>query len=310
MHPALSIIVFTVASGTGYGLIAISLFAMLFGLVERTPALAWTSLLLGSGLVIAGLISSTFHLGHPERAWRALTQWRSSWLSREGVMAIISFGPIALIGLAWLQHASWWIYPAYIAIILSGVTVYCTAMIYASLKPIPAWHRASVPINYLILAATAGATLTSLLAAASGTLSVQMTMLTAFLLTIAGIAKTRYWQETDSLKMPATTAAALGLGSQGSARLLELPHTSKNYLQRELGYKIARKHKLKLRRMALLLLAATFLLAIIGPGLPQLGAASLLIIASLCLATFLLIERWLFFAEAQHTVTLYYGENT
>ena len=80
MHPAPSIIIFSTLSGAGFGLIA---FQSLFPPGTGT----WPTLLsaaLAVGLCTAGLISSTFHLGRPERAWRALTQWRSSWLSREG----------------------------------------------------------------------------------------------------------------------------------------------------------------------------------------------------------------------------------
>lgn len=307
MHPALSIIVFTIASGTGYGLIAISLFAMLFGLVERTPAMAWSSLIAGSALVSSGLVSSTFHLGHPERAWRALTQWRSSWLSREGVMAIITYIPIFLVGLGWYLDAEWWVIPAYAAVLCSAITVYCTAMIYASLKPIPAWQNASVPAIYLLLAAAAGTVLTSLFAAANQSLGAPLAILTAIFLGLAGAAKFIYWRNMDEHGLPATTSSALGLGSQGAARLLELPHTSKNYLQREMGHKIARKHKTKLRRIALIVLSLAVLLVLVSMNVSQLGAASLLVVASVCLATFLLIERWLFFAEAKHTVTLYYG---
>ncbi len=45
-------------------------------------------------LIGGGLLSSTLHLGNPQRAWRALSQWRSSWLSREGVMAMLTFVPL------------------------------------------------------------------------------------------------------------------------------------------------------------------------------------------------------------------------
>ncbi len=56
-------------------------------------------------LIATGLIASLFHLGNPQRAWRALSQWRSSWLSREGVMAIATFVPLTLsAGLAILAN--------------------------------------------------------------------------------------------------------------------------------------------------------------------------------------------------------------
>ena len=86
MHPAWSIIFFTSASGLGLGLAG----WIVLGILDLSR---FAHLLFVSGftfgLIVAGLLSSTLHLGHPERAWRALSQWRSSWLSREGVLAII-----------------------------------------------------------------------------------------------------------------------------------------------------------------------------------------------------------------------------
>ena len=99
MHPAPSIVVFTVLSGAGYGLLALLGLGVLLGTMPATPATGLAGLGLGLGLATAGLVSSTFHLGHPERAWRALSQWRSSWLSREGVAALATFVPAAVLGL-------------------------------------------------------------------------------------------------------------------------------------------------------------------------------------------------------------------
>ena len=64
--------------------------------------------------------------------------------------------------------------------------------------------------------------------------------------------------------------SATGLGGLGEVRLLDTPHTADNYLFTEMGYRIARKHAAKLRRVA------------IRGG----------------------------FAEAKHTVTLYYGSSS
>ena len=101
MHPAYSVILFTTASGAGYGLLA------LLGLVgishgeASSLAFGLTAMVIALGLITVGLLSSTFHLGHPERAWRAFSQWRSSWLSREGVAAVLTYVPALLFGLVW-----------------------------------------------------------------------------------------------------------------------------------------------------------------------------------------------------------------
>ena len=101
MHPAYSVILFTTASGAGYGLLA------LLGLVgishgqASSLAFGLIAMVIALGLITVGLLSSTFHLGHPERAWRAFSQWRSSWLSREGVAAVITYVPAVLFGAVW-----------------------------------------------------------------------------------------------------------------------------------------------------------------------------------------------------------------
>src|SRR3546814_4853981 len=83
MHPAASVIFFTTASGAGYGLLFLLGIAGAFGLAPPDLALGLVGFTLSLGLITAGLLASTFHLGRPERAWRALSQWRSSWLPRE-----------------------------------------------------------------------------------------------------------------------------------------------------------------------------------------------------------------------------------
>ena len=101
MHPALSVIVFTTTSGAGYGLLAWLGLAHASGLLPVDGPLGWVALALSFVLITAGLLTSTFHLGHPERAWRALSQWRSSWLSREGVLAVVTYAPMVALAAAW-----------------------------------------------------------------------------------------------------------------------------------------------------------------------------------------------------------------
>ena len=156
MHPAPSIIFFTVLSGTGYGLLfLLGLFAAL-GLL---PGNAWYG---GSGLLLAlllatgGLISSTLHLGHPERAWRALSQWRSSWLSREGVAAAFTYLPALALGASWLGEGQPSQLLGLMTALSAAATVACTAMIYASLKPVARWHNGFTLPLYLLHALGGG----------------------------------------------------------------------------------------------------------------------------------------------------------
>ncbi|MFT5349446.1 MAG: DMSO reductase anchor subunit, partial [Gammaproteobacteria bacterium] len=159
MHPALSVIFFTTASGAGYGLLTILGLGYLLHIVPDNFAFGLTAIGIALTLITTGLLSSTFHLGHPERAWRALSQWRSSWLSREGVLAIITYVPILVFASKWLIEESddeTYTLAAMSMSVLCVITVYATSMIYASLKTVHAWCNHWVPLAYLSLALMTG----------------------------------------------------------------------------------------------------------------------------------------------------------
>lgn len=101
MNPAYSVIVFTTASGAGYGLLAWLAFWDLLGSSEGLDDVFAAGLVIALVLISGGLLSSTFHLGRPERAWRALSQWRTSWLSREGILALATYPPAGVLLLEW-----------------------------------------------------------------------------------------------------------------------------------------------------------------------------------------------------------------
>jgi DMSO reductase anchor subunit len=300
MHPAVSVIFFTVTSGAGFGLIA------LIGLgwpMHEGMLAALLSCALAGGLAIAGLVSSTFHLGHPERAWRAFSQWRSSWLSREGVLAVATLALFALYGLAWMLTGQR-IAPLGAAIaLLSVATVISTGMIYASLKTVRQWHSVLTPLCYLGFAFASALPL----AAAIGTdKSPRMIAIALAALLIAWALKLAWWRRAGASQfMPGSDAGtATGLGGIGKVRLLERPHSGENYLTKEMVHRIGRKHARTLRLMAGFagfMLAAVFLgLALTAYPVLFLSLAFASVIAGL------LAERWLFFAEARHSVSLYY----
>ena len=168
MHPAYSVILFTTASGAGYGLLIGLAIAVALNLVPRDPMLGFFGLGIALVLITVGLLSSTFHLGRPERAWRAFSQWRSSWLSREGVAALATYLPAGLLGFGWVFGeivAGQIALGAWLAVPCALVTLWCTGMIYASLPTIRAWHQPLVAPLYLVLGlATGGVLLTCLLA--------------------------------------------------------------------------------------------------------------------------------------------------
>ncbi|HVW58192.1 MAG TPA: DmsC/YnfH family molybdoenzyme membrane anchor subunit [Rhizobiaceae bacterium] len=305
MHPALSIIFFTTASGLGYGL------AMLLGLDILDSAAISTRIayLVALILIGAGLLSSTLHLGNPQRAWRALSQWRSSWLSREGAMAIVTFIPLLIS--AWLSVVEGRYSPVSggLQIILSLVTVYCTAMIYASLRSVHAWHTKLTPLCYLLFAVAGGAILALFFAACESGPVRALSVAAIVALVAAWSAKSAWRNRMRDTKPLSTPESATGLGFIGSVRLLERPHVTENYLTREMGFRIARKHAAKLTRISFILGAIVpFILALIVLVSGQ-GPAAIIcaLLAVFAFAAGIVVERWLFFAEARHAVMNYYG---
>jgi DMSO reductase anchor subunit len=308
VHPSLSVIFFTTASGAGYGLLALLGVLGPAGALPREAGFGFAALALALGLITAGLVSSTFHLGQPQRAWRAFSQWRTSWLSREGVASLATYAPALLLAVAWIFFGTTPMVLGLLATIGAVCTVYCTAMIYRSLKPIPRWHNGWVVPNYFALALMTGVLWLVFLLQAFGTVRPSLSWLAIAAIVVAGALKLGYWRFIDSAPAESTPETATGLGAIGAVRLFEAPHTSSNYLLKEMGFAIARKHAAKLRRLAMTLgFALPLLLSIVtllsGGWLAV--AAALLAATLASIGTF--IERWLFFAEAKHAVTLYYG---
>src|SRR5712692_5632973 len=144
MHPALSIVFFTTASGAGFALLLLIGLAVPLALLPANPGFGLAALATAFVLAAGGLVSSAFHLGRPERAWRAFSQWRSSWLSREGVFSALTFLPTAIFGIGWVFFDTTGGFIGLCGIFaaaLAAATVFCTGMIYASLKPIHQWHN-------------------------------------------------------------------------------------------------------------------------------------------------------------------------
>ena len=315
MHPAYSVIVFTCASGAGYGLLIwLALSAATGG--ARSLGSGLVGFAIAFALITIGLLSSTAHLGRPERAWRAFSQWRTSWLSREGVMAIATYVVGGLLALDWLfgDGGNWIILRLLGVLVVASavVTVWCTGMIYASLKTIRAWnHRLVAPI-YVLLALAIGRLLHNAIAGVLfAAVSARGIWLTLILLLGCWIAKSIYWSSIDDARRTHTIGDATGLGRLGRVRALDPPHTQANFVMREMGFEVARKHAERLRQIATMLLFVvpailTALMLATGPGL----LALLAVLALLSAAVGVGVERWLFFAEAEHVSMLYYGRET
>ena len=289
MHPSPSVIIFTALSGLGFGLLAFLGLKM----PDVTGVLAFIFFVIGFGLAVGGLISSTFHLGRPERSIKAFKQWRSSWLSREAIAAVFTLSVMAVyaIGRIFFDYDIRILGVA--GAIMSIVTVFTTSMIYAQLKSIPRWNTTLTPAYFLSLSLAGGALLAG---------QIKFCLL---LLLISGIIQLLVWIKGDrALALSGTTIeSGTGLGTIGRVRAFEPPHTGTNYLLKEFVHIVGRKHSTKLRIIALILMIGTPILLLSLPFSYFLAALSVIShIAGL------FISRWLFFAEAEHVVGLYYGK--
>lgn len=287
MHPAPSVILFSTLSGLGFGFLAF------LGWGALAPS-GWAAFFLwglGYALAVGGLLASTFHLGNPKNALKAFTQWRTSWLSREAwasVMTLLTLAPVALSDIFALGLAR---AVGQIGGALALVTVFTTAMIYTQIKAVPRWHHWLTPVMFLSFAVAGGATLAGLAWA-------------PILLLAVGAVLLALWRVGDGAFARAgqTMGTATGLDRLGLPSVLDPAHTAGNYLKREMIFVVGRKHAAKLRKIALALASVLPALVLLLP----LGVWGIALAAALHLAG-ALAARWLFFAEAEHVVGLYYG---
>ena len=290
MNPAPSVIIFTALSGLGFGLMVF----LGLGMPDVSGWVAFIFVAIAYALSGGGLLASLFHLGHPERFLKAFTQWRSSWLSREGILSIATMGIFGIYALIWIFMDTRIPALGIIAAALSVLTIFSTAMIYAQMKSVPRWNTPLTPILYLLYGLAGGALLASQVAIAGW---LMLALIATQLIT---------WVEGDKAfaKTGSDTGTATGLGFLGKVRLLEKPHTGTNYLLTEMAYVIGQKHILKLRIIALALgsVFPAILLLLLDAG----HMVALVVILFHLVGLF--AQRWLFFAEAEHVVGLYYGQ--
>jgi DMSO reductase anchor subunit len=248
----------------------------------------WLACALALALAGAGGLCSTGHLGRRENAWRAFSQWRSSWLSREACLMVAALAVFGLYAAIWCLGGMrlWGL--GLLGSALSVATIYSTAMIYAQLKTVPRWSVTPTPALFLVIGLTGG-----LLAAGAvaGLVGAAVAGWWTALALVLAIGVTIWWQTSAAGAVRSvegsTPETATGLGFMGRVRLFEAPHTGSNYLLREMAYEVGRKRAFELRLL-------------IGGWLMVLALAAHV--------AGMLALRWLFFAEAEHVQALYYGK--
>jgi sulfite dehydrogenase (quinone) subunit SoeC len=277
MHPAPSLILFSSLTGLGLGLLA---WLAVLGAPEAAP---W---LLGLALAGAGFLASTRHLRRPSRAILAFTQWRTSWLSREAILAVLALAALTIHGGLLTFRGQSPTPLGGLGALLALATVLCTAMIYAQLRAVPRWRHWTTPALFLALSLAGGALLAAPRSAA------------LLLLALALALQLLHWHHGRTAFARAGSTLSTATGLPGQVRSFAPPHTGPNYLLREMVFTVGRRRAAQLRLLALLL-AYALPAALLLPDL-RLPAIALHLAGVLC-------SRWLFFAQAEHTVGLYYG---
>lgn len=322
MHPAFSVIFLTTLIGVGQGLFLALYTGQVYSLANLLPAqdsqaFYATGSFVALVFLAGGLMASFFHLGHPERAWRAATRWRTSWLSREVIVLPLFMFLVLLYGMV---HYIGWTAPlavisgtlpvdvTLILGILASVAAFalyiCTAMIYASLKFLQEWHNPLTVINYLLLGLGSGFMLAAAFSAYSGVELVAFFGTWAVIFTFMGlISRGASLARNQRLRHKFDLRSAVGVRHNrleqkaqgfmgGSFNTREFFHGKNPSLIKWVRY--------------------AFLLLLFPAPVVLIAAAYILESTTLPIAAFaiqyigLLAERWYFFVEARHPQNLYY----
>ncbi len=321
MHPAFSVIFLTTLIGAGQGLFLALYTAQSYAAVQLLPVQTsrfyWVGSLIAFLFLLAGLVASFFHLGHPERAWRSAARWRTSWLSREVIVLPAMMGAVIVYGV--LHYLGWDLktfgietkVPGDLTLIIGtgGVAIafllfLCTGMIYACIKFLQEWATWLTPINYMLLGTTSGFTLATVLSVWTAPELTRFFVVWAMILTVAGfVGRSVSLIRNARIRYRSTTQTAIGVRhariqqkSQGflggSFNTREFVHGAPPWLFRSIKW-------------LFLLLVFVLPLLLLGMALNY-ASPSLLVSAFFVQYAGLLAERWFFFAQANHPQNLYY----
>jgi len=320
MKPAISVILLTTLIGAGQGLFLAFYSAewlVLLGILP--PALndfSGHAAALSVGLLTAGLGASFFHLGHPERAWRAAAMWRSSWLSREVIALPTAMLLIFVYALLKISTVDTLVFVlgdgipislssivGFVAVLAICALFICTAMIYACLKFLRQWHSPLTVLNFFLMGCASGFTLACVLAVFSrdgrfgyfAGMAIALT-LAALVSRFASLLRNRHLRSPSSLQSAIgvhhPTIRQIAQGAMGGS------FNTRAFIH-DYGVSMVR-----LARRGFLILG--FILPLL---LLQLSDDTTLVICSLAFVLQylgLLAERWYFFIEAEHPQNLYY----
>ena len=308
MHPAFSVIFLTTLIGVAQGLFlavfAVDLVSHL-GLAELPmPSFVIAGCAMSVVFCVLGLLASFWHLGRPERAWRAAAMWRTSWLSREVIVLPAFLASVAAYGFTYATGSVWSIPLGLVAFVCCIALFVCTGMIYACLRFLQEWASPLTLVNYFLLGCASGSTFATLLAALlAPTYTEALAVWAIGLTTAALVVRAAMLARNARLRPKSTVQSAIGVKhpkvqqkSQGAM--------GGSFNTREFSHGRTRGF-LRSVKWVFLLLAFPLPALLLWLGATS-GAAALLALAFGVQYVGLLAERWFFFAQANHPQNLYY----
>jgi DMSO reductase anchor subunit len=316
MNPAFSVVFLTTLIGAGQGLLIalVGVEAALwlgFGDAAAVPPILYVvgaalSCLLGA----LGLVASFFHLGHPERAWRAIAMWRTSWLSRECLCLPAFLACTFAYGGAHAFASPYTLAIGLIAVLVSALLFVCTGMIYACLRFLQEWATPLTLVNFALLGCASGFTLATACAALLAPMLVSPLAVAACVLTLAGcVSRGASLARNARLRPKSTVQSATGI------RATRVEQKSRGFTAGAFNLRefFHGKTPQTLRRIKWTFIVAGFIVPFVlvafGGSVRSIGFSfALLCAASAIQYAGLVAERWFFFAEARHPQNLYYRQ--
>ena len=307
MRPQFSIIFFTTLAGMAQGLL---FFLALINL--EAPVLSATFLInlalpVSFILLTLGLIASFFHLGHPERAWRAAMMWRTSWLSRE----VITLPVVMLATALTFLYIKSGIVPTWLwaTVMMSTLALWiCTAKIYQCIRFIQEWSHPSTLSNFILLGLSSGGLLLEFLLLVwnepNTPIGISLISVVNFIVLFLALnLKLWMWRRNQKLKPKSNLASATGIKGS-NIRQTSMGFMGGSFNTREFFHHQTDRVISNIRKIILLMvyIGPMVLLAfnLSSPSISQVAIALLVHYIGL------LAERWMFFAEANHPQNLYY----
>ena len=303
MNPAFSVVIFTTIAGAAQGMVVALALARLVG-VAMAPSFLRTGLAIAGVMLLVGLAASFAHLGRPERAWRAVLMWRTSWLSREVIVLPAFIGVVALWWLAlYVGIDTVWLPLA--AIVVAALLWYCTAMIYACLRFIEEWAQPLTLVNFTLIGLSSGLILTSALSVvlaqpellpATGTAALLVTV-------VAWVTRTMALRRNAVIKHKSTLQSATGIRAPNLVQK-SMGMSAGSFNTREFFHH-AGLLAMKNVKLALIVLGFALPTALLLWGVTA-GFGLAFVLALAVQVPGLVADRWFFFAQAKHPQNLYY----